>query len=430
MVDAALASGEANTPCVFEVFTRRLPIGRRFGVFAGTGRLLELIGQAVFSDAELAWLVEENVVSEDTAGWLKGHSFGGSIEAYAEGEVFFPGSPVLTVRGTFAECILLETLVLSVLNHDSAVASAAARMVLAADGTPLIEMGSRRTHEASAVAAARASYLAGFSATSNLAAGHTFGVPTAGTTAHAFTLLFDAEAEAFSAQVSRHGTDTTLLVDTYDTRAGVTRALEAAGADLGGVRIDSGDLSQQAHDVRAQLDTGGATNARIVATGDLDERRIAELSSAPVDVLGVGTSVVTGGGHPTAGLVFKLSARQTDDGAWLPVAKYSPDKATVGGRKYAGRMLDGGVARIEEVVIADIEPDWANGVRPLVTSVMADGAIAPGVVGPDGLAAARDRCAASLAELSDADRSLAHGIPSCATKVRTSPTGALRDLFC
>ena len=167
----------------------------------------------------------------------------GDIDGYAEGELFFPGSPILTVSGTFAECVVLETLVLSVLNHDCAIAAAAARMVTAARGRPLIEMGSRRTHEEAAVAAARAAYLAGFAYTSNLAAGRRYGIPTTGTAAHAFTLLHDDEPAAFASQVAALGKQTTLLVDTYDISQGIRNAIAVAGPDLRAIRIDSGDLS-------------------------------------------------------------------------------------------------------------------------------------------------------------------------------------------
>jgi nicotinate phosphoribosyltransferase len=184
MLQAALREGTADRRCVFEVFTRRLPEGRRYGVVAGTGRLLDAIPHFHYGDEQLARLRDTGVLDTATCDYLANYWFVGNISGYAEGELFFPGSPVLTVEGTFAETVLLETLTLSILNHDSAVASAAARMAYAAGDRPCIEMGSRRTHEEAAVAAARAAYLAGFAATSNLAAGKRFGVPTAGTAAH------------------------------------------------------------------------------------------------------------------------------------------------------------------------------------------------------------------------------------------------------
>src|SRR6201993_3397320 len=194
MLQAALSSGAASRRAVFEVFARHLPHGRRYGVVAGTGRLLDAIEQFRFGPAEIEFLRESRVIDEATLSYLTSYRFSGDIWGYAEGDVYFPGSPILVVEGTFAEAVLLETVALSILNHDCAVASAASRMVTAAggpgpSGRPLIEMGSRRTHEVAAVAAARAAYLAGFASTSNLAASRRFGVPTAGTAAHAFTLL-------------------------------------------------------------------------------------------------------------------------------------------------------------------------------------------------------------------------------------------------
>ena len=228
--------------------------------------------------------------------------------------------------------MLLETLTLSILNHDSAIASAAARMVTAARGRPILEMGSRRTHEAAAIAASRAAYLAGFVATSNLEAGRRYGVPTSGTSAHAFTLLHKSEIEAFQAQIDAFGTDTTLLVDTYDITQGIRNAVAAAGPRLRAIRIDSGDLDVMATGARELLDELGAHDTKIVVSGDLDEFSIAALAAAPVDIYGAGTAVVVGSGAPTAQLVYKLVEVEG-----RPVAKRSEHKGTTGGRKVSVR---------------------------------------------------------------------------------------------
>src|SRR6188472_1101939 len=310
MLDAALRDGTADRRCVFELFGRRLPGARRFGVVAGTGRLVTLLRDFRFGEEEIRYLRDERVVDAATLDFLEGYRFSGSISGYREGELYCPGSPILTVEGTFGEAVVLETLALSVLNHDSAIATAAARMSLAAGDRPLAEMGSRRAGERSAVAAARAAYIAGFSATSNLDAGRTWGIPTMGTAAHAWTLLHDSEEAAFRAQVDALGTATTLLIDTYDIEKGVETAVRVAGTGLGGVRIDSGDLPRVAAQVRAQLDELGASGTRITVTSDLDEFAIAALAASPVDAYGVGTSLVTGSGTPTAGMVYKLVARQ------------------------------------------------------------------------------------------------------------------------
>jgi nicotinate phosphoribosyltransferase len=355
MLSAALRDGSADRRCTFEVFARRLPEGRRYGVVAGTGRLVDLVGRFQYDDTALGHLQDSGVVDAVTCEWLAGYRFRGDITGYAEGELYFPGSPVVTVDATFGEAVLLETLTLSVLNHDSAVASAAARMTSAAGDRACIEMGTRRTHEEAAVAAARAAYIAGFAATSNLAAGRRYGVPTAGTAAHSWTLLHDRESAAFRGQVEALGKGTTLLVDTYDITAGIRSAIEVAGPDLGAIRIDSGDLGVLARQARAQLDALGATGTRIVLSGDLDEHALAALAAAPVDSYGVGTSVVTGSGAPTAGFVYKLVEV---DGR--PVAKRSEDKATRGGRKTAVRRHRASGTATEEVVQSQGDPD----VRP------------------------------------------------------------------
>ncbi|MCP2252409.1 nicotinate phosphoribosyltransferase [Prauserella aidingensis] len=345
MLGSALADGSADRECVFEVFARRLPGGRRYGVVAGTGRVLDAIADFRFTDAELTQLEQTAVVDSATLSWLADYRFSGDIDGYPEGELYFPGSPVLTVRGTFAEAVLLETVVLSILNHDSAIASAAARMSAAASGRPIIEMGGRRTHELAAVAAARAAYLAGFATTSNLEAGRRYGIPTRGTTAHAYILLHDSEEAAFRSQVAKAGPDTTLLVDTYDITAGIDTAVRVAGPELGAIRIDSGDVGVLARKAREQLDDLGAKDTRIMVSGDLDEHAIAALRAEPVDAYGVGTSVVTGSGAPTAGMVYKLV-----DVDGRPVAKRSEDKASRGGRKSAVRRHKATGTALEEVV--------------------------------------------------------------------------------
>jgi len=395
MVEAALRSGAASRRCVFEAFARRLPEGRRYGVVAGAGRFLEALQRFRFGDDEIDELRRRGVVDDATCDWLAGYRFSGDVSGYAEGEVYFPGSPVLVVESSFAEAVVLETLVLSILNHDTAIASAASRMTSAAGDRPCIEMGSRRTHEEAAVAAARAAYIAGFATTSNLEAGRRYGVPTAGTAAHAFTLLHDSEREAFAAQVDTLGTGTTLLVDTYDVMEGVRTAVQVAGTSLGAVRLDSGDLVEQAREVRALLDSLGAVGTRIVVTSDLDEYAIAALASAPVDAYGVGTQLVTGSGAPTASMVYKLVSRSDEDGVMRPVEKRSESKTSVGGRKWALRRLSAdGVAEAEVVGIEERPTDDGDD-RPLMVDLVRGGEL----LAPPDLATARERHAASRAEL-------------------------------
>lgn len=346
MLQSFIAEGIEGKRATFEVFSRGLPKGFRYGVFAGLGRLIPMIENFGFSEDDVAWLVEQKFIDDATAKYLSEYKFTGTIEAYREGELFFPNSPVLTVTGTLGECILLETLILSVLNFDSAIASKASRMVSAANGRPLIEMGSRRLNEDAALAAARAAYIAGFASTSNIAAGQAHGIPVAGTAAHAFTLAHESEADAFAAQIETHGVETTLLVDTYDIQTGIVEAVVAAqnaGAKgPGAIRIDSGDLFSEAYKARALLNSMGATDTKIIVTGDLDEYVIKDLRDAPIDGYGVGTKLVS---TPPMGMVYKLVEIERADGTMKPVAKKAKDKVSVGGRKYPVRFYtDGYVA--------------------------------------------------------------------------------------
>jgi nicotinate phosphoribosyltransferase len=416
MLAAALRDGTAHRRTTFEVFARRLPEGRRYGVVAGTGRFVESLTQFRFDSDDLETL--RDFLDPATLDYLGNYRFRGDVDGYPEGELYFPGSPVLSVHGTFAECVILETLVLSIFNHDTAIASAAARMTSAAQGRPMIEMGSRRTHEDAAVAAARAAYLAGFAGSSNLAAQRRYGVPALGTAAHAYTLVHTTasgpdEQAAFRGQVAALGVDTTLLVDTYDITAGVANAIAAAGPELGGVRIDSGDLGVLARQVRAQLDELGATKTQIVVSGDLDEFAIAALRAEPVDSYGVGTSVVTGSGAPTASMVYKLVEV---DG--MPVAKRSSSKESHGGRKEALRLAKASGTIVEEVVYPYGQPPHIESgltARQLTVPLVAGGEPVEGC--SDGLAAARERVRDGLHSLPWDGLKLSRGEPAIPTRM-------------
>jgi nicotinate phosphoribosyltransferase len=415
MLQAALKAGTAGRRSVFEVFTRRLPEGRRYGVVAGTGRVLDAVENFRFDAGVLGFLRERKIVDEETLDWLGSYRFSGDIWGYPEGEVYFPGSPIMRVEGSFAECVLLETVILSILNHDSAIAAAASRMASAAGERPLIEMGARRTHELGAVAASRAAYIGGFATTSDLAAGFRYGIPTVGTSAHAFTLLHDTERDAFQAQVASLGGNTTLLVDTYDVAEAVRTAVEVAGPELGAVRIDSGDLLLVAHRVRHQLDELGADRTKIIVTSDLDEYAIASLAAAPVDAYGVGTQLVTGSGHPTCSMVYKLVARaeSADPKAPLvPVAKRSTGgKTSIGGRKWAARRLDeDGVAEAEVVGTGPLPAELAD--RQLLVELVKGGAI----VAREPLDVVRDRHIAARAALPLSATQLSRGEPVLPTE--------------
>lgn len=426
MLQGALRSGTAERASVFELFGRRLPSSRRFGVVAGTGRLLDAVEDFTFTDAQIDFLHAAGVVDDTTLDYLRGYRFSGTIRGYAEGECYFAGSPLLTVEGTFAEACILETLALSIYNYDCAVASAASRMTIAAHGRPCVDFGARRAHERAAVAAARASVVGGFVGTSDLEAGMRYGIPTVGTSAHSFTLLHDSEEDAFAAQVASLGPSTTILVDTYDIARGVERAVKAArdaGGELGAVRLDSGDLVAEAFKVRAQLDALGATTTRITVTNDLDEYAIAGLGAAPVDSYGVGTKLVTGSGRPTAALVYKLVERAGSDGEMHQVAKFSEGgKATVGGRKWAGRAMDATGSAAEELVVSALNQDEAlaalaeAGARPLQVELVRDGVVVEEHRGPRALAAAAERHRVSRAELPYDAWRLSEGEPAVPTR--------------
>lgn len=408
MVEAAMRAGTASRRCVFELFGRRLPEGRRYGVVGGVGRMLDALRSFRFEPDEIGFLRDRDIVSAGMARWLADYRFTGSIHGYAEGDLYFPGSPLLTVEGSFAEACLLETLLLSIYNHDSAIASAASRMVLMAEGRPIIEMGSRRTHEEAAVAAARAAWIAGFGPTSNLAAGMRYGVPTSGTAAHSFTLLHDTEEQAFAAQLATYGDQTTLLVDTYDIENAVRTGVRLTDGRLGAVRIDSGDLAIVARQVRDLLDDLGATKTRVIVTSDLDEWQIAALRGAPVDGYGVGTSLVTGSGAPTCSFVYKLVARAASDdpnAPLVPVAKRSSHKSTVGGRKYALRRLGPDGVATAEVVGVGRAPLADPNDRDLLVPLVVDG----NTVGQEPLDAARARHQAVMKELPLSGRRISRG---------------------
>ena len=406
MLQAALGSGTADRRSVFELFPRRLPEGRRYGVVAGVGRALDALEDFRFDDETLETL--RDVVDDRTCEWLASYRFAGDIWGYPEGEVYFPYSPLLVVEGTFAEAVLLETAApvdlqprlrdrLGRLADDQRRPATGPASRWGRD-VPTRRLRWRPPVRRTSPASRRSS---------NLAARQRYGVPTAGTSAHSFTLLHDSEADAFRAQVSSLGAGTTLLVDTYDIREAVRTGVEIAGPELGAVRLDSGDLGALAREVRAQLDDLGATRTRIVVTSDLDEYAIAALASAPVDAYGVGTQLVTGSGHPTCGFVYKLVSRADDDGAMVSVAKRSTDKISLGGRKYAlRRRSSAGVAEAEVVGIGVVPVDDGDD-RPLMVPLVRGGE----VIGRETLDRSRARHLAARTELPQAAQQMSRGEP-------------------
>lgn len=368
MLATALADGTAHLPARFELFART---GN--GVTVGQQRLIDALDTFTFDRDTLDWLADIGAATPAVVDYLDGWEFTGTIRALPEGDRYAAGVPVLTVDTTFGDGLLLETLALSILNHDTAVATSVARIVEAAAGRPVLEMGSRRTHEDAAVAAARAAIIAGATATSNLAAARRYQLPSFGTAAHAWTLAHPGdggEQAAFAAQLDTFGVGTTLLVDTFDIATGIRRAVDAArdrgASGPGTIRIDSGDLLEEAVAARTLLDELGATGTRIVGSSDLDADRIAALvaADAPIDAFGVGTRAVAGLTPP--GFVYKLTAI---DGVGVAKAS-SGGKATVAGAKDVWRLADGTL-----VATLDGEPVPA-GATPALATVW-DTALAP-----------------------------------------------------
>lgn len=284
-----------------------------------------------------------------------------------------------------------------------------------------MDMGGRRTNEWAAVAASRAAVIGGFRGTSNLLAARLYDLPAIGTAAHSFTLVHDSERHAFRAQIEALGKGTTVLVDTYNIEEAVRTAVEVAGSELGGVRIDSGDLAALAQRVRNQLDALGATNTTITVTNDLDEYALASLQTAPVDSYGVGTMLVTGSGAPTCAMVYKLTERRGADGSMQPVEKRSTGKASVGGSKLAYRSFERGRADCEHVLAGPRERlsrfAGPEGWRNLLVDYVDHGHIDGQYQGHDAIMAARDHHAQALAELPLSAQSLMRGDPAIPTEI-------------
>jgi len=433
MLEAGLQSGIASRESSFEVFARSLPPGRRFGVVAGIGRVIDAIANFRFNDEDLEYLEKTKRLNKETLEYLTNFKFTGNVWSYEEGDIYFPFSPILRVEAPFGSAVLLETVILSILNFDSAVASAGARMVSAAHGRRLVEMGSRRTHEYAAISAARSAYIVGFAATSNLKAGQIYGIPIAGTVAHAFILAHGSEKNAFIAQIRAQGPETTVLVDTFNIERAIREAISVAGNSLGAVRIDSGDPAKESRKARSLLDSLGATGTQIVISGDLDEYSINELSSEPIDAFGVGTRLVTGSGAPTANFVYKLVAIDKSNAqspSFSPVAKRSAAKATLGGRKFPWRAIDSrnkAVVEYLEIINSpenptDIPEFEAKKLRPLQKQIIRNGEPQANPLLDEIRILHRD----SLSELEESAREIASGDPCLRTMLLDS-RGNLTD---
>jgi nicotinate phosphoribosyltransferase len=394
--------GRTDT-AVFELFVRKLPPNRDWLVACGLGPTLRLVGEMRFGQAELEYL-ETLGFHDDFLGYLQGFRFSGDIAAIPEGSIVFPNEPLVRVTAPLIEAQLLETLLLNQINFQTMIATKAARVVLAADGKgdSVIDFSPRRDHGIdAAMKVARASAVAGLGGTSNVAAAMRYGLQPVGTMAHSYVLSFESEEEAFEAFMRDNPGNALLLVDTYDTLQGVRRAIEAArgtGIPLTGIRLDSGDLAELAREARRLLDGAGFDQAVIVASGDLEEHKIAELcrERVPIDLWGVGTELGTSRDSPVVNGVYKIVA-ELSGGTWRGVAKHSPGKGTLPGAKQVFRRFDG--ETMVEDVIADADEELDG--EPLLVPAMTSGR----VVHEETLEEMRARTAKSLASLPVALRS-------------------------
>ncbi|MEM7482453.1 MAG: nicotinate phosphoribosyltransferase [Acidobacteriota bacterium] len=363
----------------FELWVRRLPRQRNFLVFAGLPQALAALAAVRFGAEQLAYLRSLPMFSragEDFFETLASFRFRGDVRAMAEGTVFFPETPAVSVTGSLLEAQLVETLLLSILNFQSLIASKAARLRLAAgpEGR-LAEFGSRRAHgPQAALWAARAAYVGGVDATSNVLAGNREGIPVVGTMAHSYVMSFEREADAFRHYHRLYPEHSILLVDTYDTLAGVRQAL-ASGLPFQGIRLDSGDLGELARKARRLLDEGGRPDAEIFASGDLDERRIADLraAGAPIDAWGVGTELSTSADAPALSGVYKL-VESTREGRRSMHYKASAGKRSYPGIKQVIRSEADGRFLRDLVIPREAEGEYPEAQR-LLRSVMAGGEI-------------------------------------------------------
>jgi nicotinate phosphoribosyltransferase len=393
-VDAGIAEGEA----AFELFVRRLPDDRRFLVACGIEQAVGYLTSLAFDDDALGYLDGLGLFDGAFLDRLRSLRFTGDVWAVAEGEVVFANEPLLRVTAPLIEAQLVETFLLATVGFQTMVASKAARVAIAAAGRPFADFSARRDHGPdAALKAARAAYVGGAASTSNVLAGQAFGIPLSGTMAHSYVMAFADEREAFRRFATAFPGRAVLLIDTYDTRRGAERVVEVAreGHHVAGVRLDSGDLGALARDVRAILDAGGLHDVQVLASGDLDEHRVAALvaAGAPIDGFGVGTRLGTSDDAPSLGVVYKLVADPSG-----PRMKRSEGKVTVPGCKQVHRLDD------HDVVARHDEP--APGGRPLLEQVVGGGTRVRDV---EPLEAARDRATAAVAALPATVRDLAPG---------------------
>jgi nicotinate phosphoribosyltransferase len=409
LYELTMAAGYLQTGfdarATFELFVRSLPPRRNYLVAAGLDQALDFLENVHFPEEEISYLRKQAVfrhIQGDFFEYLANFRFSGKVWALPEGTIFFPGEPILRVTAPIVEAQIVETFLLAAINFQTIIASKAARLTQAAQGRTVIEFGTRRAHGMEpGVLAARAAVIGGCQGTSNVAAGHRFGIPTYGTQAHSWIMAHEDEEEAFRKFLDIFPDHAVLLVDTYDVRAAVEKII-SMGRKPRGIRLDSGDVAADSIWARQRLDQAGWKNVIVFASGDLDEERITSLlaEGARIDGFGVGTALVTSNDSPTLGVIYKLVETEID-GKVRSAAKFSVAKITYPGRKQVFRFshADGNFA--EDIIgLAD---ETFPGAKALIEPVMAGG---KRIVPRTDLMAAQKRCLEQRAQLPQAVHSL------------------------
>ena len=403
-MSASYHSRGMNGEATFDLFVRDLPAHRNFLVVCGVEQALEYLEGLRFDQDSIDYLESLGLFEDTFLDYLSGMSFSGDVWAMNEGEVAFAREPILRVSAPLIEAQIVETFLLNCITFQTMVASKAARVSLAAGERDFLDFSLRRDHGADAgLKAARAAYVAGASATSNVLAGKMFGIPVSGTMAHSYVMAFESETEAFRAFARDFPDQAILLIDTFDVAQGARRAVEVArdlaseGVVLKGVRIDSGDLAALTRQVREILDEAGLTETRIILSGDLDEYRVKEMLDAgvPVDTFGVGTQMGTSADSPFLGGVYKLVAE-----AGVPKVKLSAGKVTLPGVKQVFRVTEASTMERDVITLAD---ETIEGGRGLLEPAIASGRRTRPL---EALADVKERCAAALAQLPPSLRTL------------------------
>ncbi|MFC6275416.1 nicotinate phosphoribosyltransferase [Levilactobacillus tangyuanensis] len=427
MIQTYFQQGIADKHAVFEVFFRDMPFHNGYAVYAGLEHIVHYIQNLHFSQTDIEYLREAEEYPEDFLKYLENFKFTGTVRSAVEGELVYAHEPILQVEGPLADCQLVETALLNIINYQTLIATKAARIRSVAGDDALMEFGTRRAQEFdAAIWGTRAAYIGGFNATSNVRAGKIFGIPISGTHAHALVQTYGNDYEAFKAYATTHR-DCVFLVDTYDTlRSGVPTAIRVA-KELGdqinfqGVRIDSGDMAYLSKRIRQKLDEAGFPNAKIYASNDLDEKTIQSLKmqDAKIDVWGIGTRLITAFDQPALGAVYKMVAIEGDDGEMRATIKLSnnAEKVTTPGKKQVWRITKkaDGKSEGDYVTLIDEDPRREESLfmfhpsytyinktvtdfnaRPVLQDIFKDGEL---VYKLPTLSAIRDRCRGALANL-------------------------------